>query len=269
MGKQRKKTIVAGPLVYESIYPLPCPRDSRAARQGKKKLTSDAQQRMNQKYQWQKCELLMACNFRPGDIVLTLTFDDAHLPDSRAGVMRCVREFFKRLRARRNPLGRTLKYIYVVEHYHDRDDPTVIPVELAQQGRYHVHMILNATGEDADDIYSCWDMGLLEWHPFELSHDRTFESLARYLCKGRSDYVGARKFIPSRGLARPETDCQIVDSSETLTPPKDATVYDNTGVVRTEYGKFQFIKYLYPKLVRQAPRPPRKRPRRIRRGKRK
>ena len=103
MGKQRKKIIVAGPLVYESIYPLPSPRDSRVARQGKKKLTSDAQQRMNQKYQWQKCELLMACNFRPGDIVLTLTFDDAHLPDSRAGVMRCVREFFKRLRARRNP----------------------------------------------------------------------------------------------------------------------------------------------------------------------
>ena len=84
MGKQRKKTIVAGPLVYEAIYPLPNPRDSRAVRQGKKNLTSAAQQRMNQKYQWQKLELLTACNFRPGDIVLTLTFDDAHLPDSRA-----------------------------------------------------------------------------------------------------------------------------------------------------------------------------------------
>ena len=90
MGKQRKKTIVAGPLVYEAIYPMPNPRDSRAVRQGKKNLTSAAQQRMNQKYQWQKLELVTACNFRPGDIVLTLTFDDAHLPDSRAKVMGCV-----------------------------------------------------------------------------------------------------------------------------------------------------------------------------------
>ena len=64
MGKQRKKVIIAGPLVYEAIYPLPNPRDSRAVRQGKKNPTSAAQQRMNQKYQWQKLELVTACNFR-------------------------------------------------------------------------------------------------------------------------------------------------------------------------------------------------------------
>ena len=268
MGKQRKKTIVAGPLVYEAIYPLPNPRDSRAVRQGKKNLTSAAQQRMNQKYQWQKLELVTACNFRPGDIVLTLTFDDAHLPDSRAKVMGCVREFFKKLRALRKARGAPVKYIYVVAHNHSRDDPTFTPVEQAQQGRYHVHMILNATGEDAADIRACWDKGLLEWHAFELNRERTYESLARYFCKELPDYVGARKFIPSRGLAQPEPDCQIVDSKETLSPPKGATVYDNTGVVKTEYGKYQYVKYLWPKLVEHAPRPRKKKGRRLRSGKR-
>ena len=267
MGKQRKKIIVAGPLVYEAIYPLPNPRDSRAVRQGKKNLTSAAQQRMNLKYQWQKLELLTAANFRVGDIVLTLTFDDAHLPDSRAETMKCVREFFKKLRARRNPLGKATKYIYVVEHNHSREDPTFTPVELAQQGRYHVHMILNATGADDDDIRACWDGGLIEWHPFELNRDRTYESLARYFCKEIPDYVGARKFIPSRGLIQPETDCQIVDSSETLNPPRGATVYDNTGVVQTDYGKYQFVKYLWTKLVEKAPRRRKKKSRRLRSGK--
>ena len=81
--------------------------------------------------------------------------------------------------------------------------------------------------------------------------------------------MGARKFIPSRGLVHPEPDCQIVDSSEILTPPKGATVYDNTGTVRTEYGKYQFVKYLWPKLVEKAQRPRKKKGRRVRSGKRK
>ena len=268
MGKQRKKTIVAGPLVYEAIYPLPNPRDSRAVRQGKKNMTKDAQKRMNQKNKWLKLELLMAANFRPGDIVLTLTFDNAHLPDSRAKVMGCAREFFKKLRALRKARGAPVKYIYVVEHNHSRDDPTFTPVKQAQQGRYHIHMILNGTGADDADIRSCWDGGLIEWHLFELNRDRTYESLAHYYCKEVADYVGARAFIPSRGLAQPETDCQIVDSKETLTPPKGATVYDNTGVVKTEYGKYQYVKYLWPKLVEHAPKPRKKKGRRLRSGKR-
>lgn len=268
MGKQRKKTIVAGPLVYESIYPLPNPRDSRAVRQGKKNLTTAAQQRMNLKYQWQKLELLMAANFRVGDIVLTLTFDDAHLPGSRAETMAAIKKFLKRLRELRSQGGSCTKYIYVVEHNHCREDPCFTPVEMAQQGRYHIHMILNATGQDFDDIRDCWDFGLIEMHPFELTRERTYESLSRYFCKELPDYVGARKFIPSRGLTRPEVDCQIVDGGETLTPPKDATVYDNTGVVKTEYGKYQFVKYLYPKLVQRALKPRKKKRRRIRSGKR-
>lgn len=267
MGKIRKKTIVAGPLVYESIYPLPNPRDSRAVRQGKKNLSTTAQERMNLKHQWQKLELLIAANFRIGDLVLTLTFDDAHLPDSRAETMSRVRGFLKRLRAMRG--GAETKYIYVVEHKHSREDPCFTPCERAQQGRYHVHMILNSTGSDYGSIRDCWTDGLFEVHGFEIDHDRTCESLARYLCKELPDYVGARKFIPSRGLKRPEVDCQIVDSNTVLEPPKGATVYDNTGTVRTEYGKYQYLKYLWQGLVEHAPKVRRKKGRRIRSGKRK
>lgn len=270
MGKLRKKTITAGPLVYESIYPLPNPRDSMTVRQGKKKLTSNAQQRMNLKHQWQKLELLIAANFRRDDLVITLTFDDLHLPESRAETMARVKTFLKHMRELRKKSGRdSVKYIYVVEHNHSREDPTFTPVELAQQGRYHIHMIMDSTGNDYGDIRDSWPYGLFEVHGFELDHDRTCESLARYLCKELPDYVGARKFIPSRGLKRPEVDCQTVDSKTTLTPPKGSTVYDNTGVVRTEYGVYQFVKYLWPKLVEQAPKHRPKHRRRLHAGKRK
>lgn len=211
----------------------------------------------------------MAANFRVGDIVLTLTFDDAHLPGSRAETMATVKIFLKKLRQRRKPFCSQTKYIYVVEHNHSREDPAFTPVENAQQGRYHVHMILNSTGSDYGDIMECWDYGLIEMHPFDLTRDRTYESLARYYCKENSDYVGARKFIPSRGLIHPEPDCQIVDSDISLEPPKGATVYDNTGIVRTEYGKYQYVKYLWPKLIESAPKPRKKKGRRIHSGKRK
>lgn len=269
MGKMRKKTIVAGPLVYEAVYPLPNPRDSRAVRQGKKNMTSDAQQRLNTKLQWRKLELLLAANFKVGDHVLTLTFDDAHLPGSRAEVMAKVKLFLKELRLRRKAAGQPTRYIYVVEHKHSREDPTITPVEQAQQGRYHVHMVINSTGCDLVDFLDAWPYGLLETHGFELDRERTYESLARYMCKELPDYVGARKFIPSRGLVHPEPECEIVDSSTVLEPPKGATCYDNTGVIRTEYGHFQFVKYLWPKLVQQAPKPKRRKGRRQQVGKRK
>ena len=48
-----KKIIVAGPLVVEAVYPAPHPRDSRTVRQGKKALSSQAQQMMNLKYAYQ------------------------------------------------------------------------------------------------------------------------------------------------------------------------------------------------------------------------
>ena len=270
MGKFRKKTVTAGPLVYESIYPLPNPRDSAAVRQGKKNLTKSAQERMNLKYQWQKLECLLASNFRVNDLVVTLTFTDANLPHSREEVKNRVKQFFKQLRKIRAQWSSVeTKYIYVIEHNHYREDPTFTPGELAQQGRYHVHMILNATGSDYGDILDAWPCGLTEVHPFEINHDRTYETLARYFCKEIPDYLGQRKFIPSQGLKRPETDYTTVDSKTVLIAPKDSTVYDNTGRVQTEYGAYQYIKYVWPKLIDRAPTSRKKKRRRMQSGKRK
>ena len=78
-----KRIITAGPLVVEAVYPAPHPRDSRAVRQGKKALSSQAQQMLNFKYAYQKLELLIAANFGEKDLFVTLTYDDDHLPEDR------------------------------------------------------------------------------------------------------------------------------------------------------------------------------------------
>lgn len=78
-----KKIIVAGPLVMETVYPGCARHDSPRARSSKRKLSSEAQKRMNAKYSYQKLELMLAANFLPGDLIVTLTYDDRHLPRSR------------------------------------------------------------------------------------------------------------------------------------------------------------------------------------------
>lgn len=226
-----KKIIVAGPLVIETVYPAPNPRDSEGVRQGKRQLSSEAQQRMNLKYAWQKLELEIAANFGLRDLYATLTYDDAHLPVSRKEANARVQAFWKRLRAARRDAGQELRYIYVTEHKHG-------------EGRWHHHVLINATGEDYELIRKLWGQGGIEFKQIRIDRDKNFETLARYLCKEQRDKLGQRLWSGSRTLAKPERECFRVPNDTPLTPPPTATVLTDTGDVTTAYGHFRYIKYL-------------------------
>ena len=226
-----KKIIVAGPLVVETVYPAPNPRDSVGVRQGKKRLSSEAQQRMNLKYAYQKLELEIAANFGVKDLYATFTYDDAHLPGSRKEANARMQAFWKRLRAARKAQGQELRYIYVTEHKHG-------------DGRWHHHVLINATGDDYDLIRKLWGQGGIEFIQIRIDRDKNFETLARYLCKEQRDKVGQRLWSGSRNLRKPERECFRVPNDTPLTPPANAMVLTDTGDVCTAYGHFRYIKYL-------------------------
>ena len=226
-----KKIIVAGPLVIETVYPAPNPRDSLGVRQGKKQLSSEAQQRMNLKYAYQRLELEIAANFGVKDLYATFTYDDAHLPGSRKEANARMQAFWKRLRADRKANGQELRYIYVTEHKHG-------------DGRWHHHVLINATGDDYALIRELWGQGGIEFIQIRIDRDKNFETLARYLCKEQRDKVGQRLWSGSRNLRKPERECFRVPNDTPLTPPEDAMVLTDTGDVRTAYDHFRYIKYL-------------------------
>lgn len=226
-----KRIIVAGPLVVETVYPAPNPRDSVGVRQGKKALSSEAQRRMNLKYAYQKLELEIAANFGVRDLYVTLTYDDDHLPESRREANAKIQAFFRRLRAARKAKGQELRYIYVTEHKHDA-------------GRWHHHVLINATGEDYDLIRQLWGQGNVEFRQIQINRDKNYETLARYFCKEQRDKVGQRLWSGSRNLRKPERECFRVPNDTPLTPPKHALVLTDTGDVTTAYGHFRYIKYL-------------------------
>lgn len=228
-----KRIIVAGPLVVEAVYPAPLPRDSRAVRQGKKALSSQAQQMMNLKYAYQKLELQIAANFGPGDLYATFTYDDEHLPKSRQEAIKCLKAFWKRLRKVRKTRGQELRYIYVTEHKHG-------------EGRWHHHILINATGEDYAELRQIWGQGNIEFRSIRLDKEKHFETLARYLCKEQRDKLGLRLWSGSRNLRKPEKECFRVPDNTPLKMPSGQRVIPlmDTGDVKTAYGHYHYIKYI-------------------------
>lgn len=251
MAKNKtKKIIVAGSLVVEAVYPRIVKTDGCRARAAKRALSSEAQRRMNRIYSWQKLELLLAANFGPGDLVVTLTYDDAHLPETRAQTRERVKTFRKALTAIRKAQGQELVMFWNTEHKHG-------------DGRWHHHCVINATGDDFKQIRSCWVYGCtVEIEKLEVSRYRNFETLARYMAKEEGDKLGQRSWSYTRNARKPEVETFRVEDDTTVQIPRGALDL-GTFSDSNQYGHARVVKYMAPGWDRrQRPRARRSRPRR-------
>lgn len=229
-----KKVIAAGGLVVECVYPMVNGRDGPDTRQGKKQLSTAGQQMMNLKYAFQKMELSLAANFQPGDLFVTLTYDRDHLPWDRKEANQRLGAFFKKLRKARAAKGKELRYLYCTEHKHG-------------DGRWHHHVLLNATGRDYETIRALWrwggGVGGVDISKLRVNARQSYEALARYLCKEPRDRVGQRLWSGSRNLRKPEREVFRVDDDTPVYVPRGATELASVSR-RTRYGCFQYVKYL-------------------------
>jgi len=226
-----KKIVVAGMLVKEAVYSRPAGRETVAVRQSKRKASTEAQQRINAKYSWQKLELMLAANFLPRDLIVTLTFDEEHLPETRAQVNARLKKFRKQLQEIRKRKRKELRMIWTIEHR-------------SGDGRWHVHAVMNATGDDFQDILACWPYGSdLEIRKLELTRSKSYETLARYFCKEARERSGLRSWSYTRSCRQPEVETFPVADDEDVRIPKEATVLADASM-RTDYGEYHYIKYL-------------------------
>lgn len=235
MAKQRLKTIRAGRLVRVGLWSASFPSDSPKARAEKQKFSSEARQRLNDRTSWEKLKMMLAANFSGTDLVVTLTYDDAHLPKSRADARACLKRFFALLRTERKAAGMPMLYIYNIEHLHSG-------------GRFHHHLVINGTGADYDMIRRLWEYG--SDLNFEKLDDYGYEELAKYLTKEAREYgrqyVGDRTWVCSRNLKKPEVQpAEWVSPDIRLEPPANAYVLRRESKVN-EWGRFEYLEYLLP-----------------------
>ena len=230
---KRKKTIIAGQIVKTIIYTAPEPRDGQQARAEKSRMTTAAQKAMNDKAACVRLEMLIATNFRPADLFVTLTYRDDCLPDKRAAAIQNVRKFLKHLREYRKARGQELKYIYTTEDKHGG-------------GRLHHHIVINAAGNDVEIIKSLWAYGdIIE---FEYVGKYDSEQLARYITKESVEKrpVGAQMWTGSRNLEKPIVRCEYVDNDAAITVPIGCHIIEKEERM-TEYGGYSYIKYRLPR----------------------
>ena len=233
------KQVRAGRLVCAVIYTAPAGGDTPRIRAQKQRASTAARERLNARTSFQKLERTLAANFDDGDLFVTLTYDDDHLPPDRERAVRRIRSYLYKLRAERKKRGDVLHYIYVTEGVYPG-------------GRLHHHLVLNGTGADLEELRRLWIYGdNIEVRRLVFGRDCSYEDLASYLTKEPREWghpqVGERTWTPSLGLRRPKEETETVPDYMTVAAPPEAIVLQNEGPIRNCYGEYTWIKYLLPR----------------------
>ena len=171
--------------------------------------------------------MLLAANFGPRDLFVTLTYRDENLPAKRAGAIKNVRNFLKHLQEHRKARGQTLKYIYATEGKHGG-------------GRLHHHIVINAAGDDMETVRSLWPYG--DVVDFEYIGTYDYEQLARYITKESVEQrpVGTQMRTASRNLEKPIVRSEYVDNDASLTVPLGCHILEKEERV-SEFGSYCYI----------------------------
>lgn len=250
MAKTRwVKRITAGRHVEEVAYDRILPTDGPRARQAKRRHSTLARSYMNYKKSWKQLQLLLLCNFSPGDYFGCLTYRDDALPARAEDGQKEAAKYFSRLKRQADRLGAELKYIYNTE-------------TLNKDGskRIHHHFIVSADGGKlpAETIQSLWrhgevEVGLLGEDP-QYSDDMI--EIAQYLTKERfpdspDRKPGKRGYNGSKNLERPKEECFAIEDTMTIAAPPGAKIIDQDHK-DNEYGRFDYLVYELPRLPQRA-----------------
>lgn len=240
MKSKRLIHITAGRLHRICLYAQATAQDEPRARAAKAKSSSEARMRINARTSWEKLEELLAANFDRDDLFVTLTYREA--PPTREYALRQLNKFLRLLREARRVNGEPLLAVKNCEHL--RDD--------GSEGRWHHHIIINATGADYDQIRALWSAwgDNVDFEPL-LGNGEDYGTRARYMCKERAP-MGKQTWTPTRGLRRPERTSELVEESLTINEtslPAGAVLLEKKEEVN-EWGSFVYFKYLTPARTR-------------------
>lgn len=234
------RTREAGVIVEQVCYQRISSTDSQKARGIKQKATTEAMAKYNRKTSLRKFELMLAANFKPGDIVGVVTYDDEHLPADRKTAERRFRYFRQKLAAHYKRHGVELVCFWSTEHKHG-------------DGRWHHHFVIPSTGNDYAAIRAAWAYGSdVELKPLRVDKDKNYATLAAYHAKESRERLGLRSWSYTRNAAKPVEETDRVDSSYQLQAPKGVQVLERTSI-ETPFGSFQYLKYLRPMGFAQRP----------------
>lgn len=226
---ERRIILQAGRLWYAKQY-LPL-RGAAPVSQRQERLNYSTRIReaINFRTSKDKLWLLLECNFKPGDLYVTVSYRDDNLPKTKDRAERNLTWFIRALRAERIAKGQDLVYVRVTEGLHG-------------DHRMHHHLIINATGDDYETIRRLWAKfgDSVKIYPYQCKPPYKH---AEYLTKepkekGRRK-VGERMWRISRNAKRPITTIEEVPQGEELIIPSGSDKVDEYEK-NNSFGRFQY-----------------------------
>lgn len=147
-GGYRTKTIISGNIREVMIYPVwDRSQDAGRAKKQVSQKHAEAVRRIHQRNKQKQLERLINTNFKPDDILLTLTNENNSLSEEDAAKQ--IRNYLRRVKRKREKQGlEELKYIYTTEVTHGEKGT-----------RYHHHLIMNK-GLTGDELQGMWKHGI-------------------------------------------------------------------------------------------------------------
>lgn len=181
----REKKYACGDFLDVYLYPVF--EFGKGRRAAKRKPSTEAQKKLNQKHREEKVTRLLHANFTPEDLEIHLTYGKGEQPESDEEAARNIRNYIRRIQRLRKKLGLPpLKYIAVTERG-------------KEGGRYHHHITVNG-GVDRDTLEQLWEHGRANSRRLQFD-EHGVAGLGHYIVKNP---VGKKAWTASKNLVDPE-----------------------------------------------------------------
>ena len=147
----REKRFLCGKYLEVEIYSI-SKYEQKKSRSKKKKESRKEQKNLNDKNARKNLRRRIHANFDNGDLIVSLSYDAANLPNSEEAAIRDRNNYIRRIKnfRKRNGLDE-LKYIAVLEYREATDDKRT-------KTRIHHHIIIS--GMDRDKAEELWGNGM-------------------------------------------------------------------------------------------------------------
>jgi hypothetical protein len=199
-------------------------------------ITSEQQQKMNNRHAVLHFGRVMNNNFGPEDFFITNDLRDVPFlpngePDEDA-VKDYIAKYTRKLRTCYRKAGATFKYLWVIEKETEQ-----------KKVRIHVHMLLPSFS--ADDVMSCWTFGGCTIRRLDCNND--YKGIANYLSKDPTLGVDHKKrWGGSKNLKQPDIPPpkKIQYPGGQIKPPKGYKLVVDRAYVSDITGLSRYVRFV-------------------------
>ncbi|MBR1810777.1 MAG: hypothetical protein IJ766_03880 [Clostridia bacterium] len=192
----REKTIDLGK-EFKDVDIIPCIGGRQTPEQNRRRKrhteSTPAQKNLNDERSKRYLMWLIKKNFSYGDLHITLSYDDAHIPNSKEAANREVKNFMRRVKywLKKNGISvKNFKYVIITAVYSADGEPA----------RVH-HHILTSKIHDRDAIEDLWHCGAANADRIRNFYN-SINKLAGYVAKQTS---GDKRWFASKNLSKPKS----------------------------------------------------------------